>query len=473
MIHFDNQQNQLQRSMKSRHLFMIALGGVIGSGLFLGSGYTLNQAGPGGAVLAYLAGGFVMYLIMLCLGELAVAMPVAGSFQEYATRFISPGTGFTVGWMYWLGWGTTVGLDLTSAGLLMQRWFPNVSVWVWCLVFGLILFLMNALSARSFAETEFWFASIKVIAILLFILLGGAAMLGFIDMKGQESAPMFSHFFSDGGLFPNGIAAVLLTMVVVNFSFQGTELVGIAAGESENPEKTIPKAIKSTVWRTILFFILAIVVLAGLIPWKTAGVIESPFVVVFDQIGIPYAADIMNFVVLTALLSAANSGLYATTRILWSLSNNKMASPILAKVTEKGVPINALIASLAVAALSLLTSVFAADTVYLWLLSISGMTAILAWMSIAAAQFVFRKRFLQEGGNLNDLKFRTPLYPIVPILAFGLNLVTLVSLAFIPDQRMAIYCGIPFMIGCYVYYHLIVKKRVNGSEGMLEKKRGA
>jgi amino acid permease len=249
-------------------------------------------------------------------------------------------------------------------------------------------------------------------------------------------------------------------MLTVNFSFQGTELVGIASGESENPEKTIPKAINNTIWRTIVFFVLAIVVLVGLIPWKQAGVIESPFVAVFDKIGIPYAADIMNFVILTALLSVANSGLYATTRMLWSLSQNGMASKALGKVTSKGVPLNALIVSISVAGLSLLTSVFAENTVYLWLLSIAGMTAVLAWMSIAASQFFFRKRFLAEGGKLEDLKYRTPFYPLVPILAFITNLVILVSLVFIPDQRMAIYCGVPFMIACYLYYYLVVKKKI-------------
>lgn len=450
-------QHELKRSMKSRHLFMIALGGVIGTGFFLSSGYTIGQAGPLGAVLSYLIGGFCMYLVMLCLGELAVAMPVAGSFQDYSTKFIGPATGFTVGWMYWLGWAVTVALELISIGLLMKRWFPDVSIWVWCLVFGVVLFVANAFSARGFGETEFWFSSIKVLTIILFIILGALAMFGVISLKGGEPAPFFSNFTKDG-LFPNGIAAVLLTMLAVNFSFQGTELIGIASGESEEPEKTIPRAINQTVWRTILFFGLAITVLCGLIPWKQAGVLESPFVTVFDKIGIPYAADVMNFVILTALLSVANSGLYATTRILYSLSKNGMASPIFAKVNRRGVPMNALILSMGLACLSLLSYRYAEDTVYMWLLSIAGMTAILAWMSIAASQYFFRRKYLKEGGKLEDLKFRTPLYPVVPIAAFLINLIVLISLWFDPSQRMAIYCGVPFMIGCYIVYFLFFKK---------------
>lgn len=445
--------HELQRSMKSRHLFMISLGGVIGTGLFLGSGYTINQAGPGGAVLAYLIGGFIMYLVMLCLGELAVAMPVAGSFQTYATKYIGPATGFTIGWMYWLNWAVTVGVEFTASGLLMKRWFPDSPVWLWCIVFAVILFLLNALSARSFAETEFWFAGIKVITIILFILIGGAAMFGIINL-GNQPAPMFSNFTNDGGLFPNGLTAILLTMITVNFAFQGTELIGIAAGESQNPEKTIPKSIHNTVYRTLFFFILSIIVLVGLFPWRQAGVVESPFVAVFESVGIPYAADIMNLVILTALLSVGNSGLYASTRMLWSLSRENMASPFLGKLTKKGVPLNALIVSLAVACLSLLTSIFAEDTIYLWLLSISGLAGMVIWLSIAASQFMFRKRFLESGGKLEDLKYRTPLYPIVPIAAFLLCLVVIISLAFVPDQRAALYCGIPFMAFCYIYYYV-------------------
>lgn len=312
---------------------------------FLGSSYTIHEAGPGGAIVAYLVGGFVMYLTMLCLGELAVAMPDAGSYQTYATKHISPAAGYVVGWMSWLNWTATIGIELIAVSILMKRWFPDVSSWIWCVVFAVLLFVINALSSRSFAEVEFWFASIKVITIIAFIILGGAAMFGFLDMKGNEPAPMFSSFTDYGGLFPNGLSAILITMIAVNFSFQGTELVGIAAGESENPEKTIPKAINNTVWRILIFFVLSIFILAGLFPWQQAGVIESPFVVVFDKIGIPYAADIINFVIITAVLSVANSGLYATSRMLWSMSNQGMISPIFGKLSKNGVPIYALIVS--------------------------------------------------------------------------------------------------------------------------------
>ena len=459
-MHIDNKQNELQRTMKSRHLFMIALGGVIGTGLFLGSGITISQVGPMGAILAYLLCGFLMYLVMLCMGELAVAMPVSGSFQSYATKYLGPSTGFMIGWLYWFSWANTVGLEFTSAGLLMQRWFPHIPIWAWCIIFGVVTFSINALSARSYAETEFWFSSIKVTAIVLFIAIGGAAVFGLIDLQGNHPAPFFSNFTTSEGLFPNGILSVLFTLVLVNFSFQGTELVGIAAGESENPGETLPRSIRNVVWRTLFFFVLAMFILVAILPYQTAGVIESPFVSVLDKIGIPYAADIMNFVILTAILSVANSGLYAASRMMWSLSRSGMGPARLTKLSKKGVPINALLATIVISGGSLITSVVAAETVYLWLISISGMVTIVVWMSICASQFFFRRKFIAQGGDLKELKFKTPLYPIVPILGFGLYGLILISLIFIPDQRIGLYCGIPLIVFCYVYYHLVVKKNL-------------
>jgi arginine/ornithine permease len=204
---------------------------------------------------------------------------------------------------------------------------------------------------------EFWFSSIKVTAIILFIVIGGCAVFGLIDFKGGQETPFLSHFMTDKGLFPNGVLAVMFTLVMVNFSFQGTELVGIAAGESESPEKTLPKSIRNVIWRTLFFFVLAMFVLVAILPYETAGVIESPFVAVLDQIGIPFAADMMNFVILTAILSVANSGLYAASRMMWSLSTNKMGPAFLTRLTKKGVPINALLITIGISGCSLLTSV--------------------------------------------------------------------------------------------------------------------
>lgn len=463
------QEQGLKKELKSRHLFMIALGGVIGTGLFMGSGYTISEAGPGGAILAYLVGGIVMYLTMLCLGELAVNLPDAGSYQTYATKYISPASGYVVGWMAWLNWSVTIGLELITVSMLMKRWFPDVPTWIWCVVFGVILFAINALSTRSFAEVEFWFASIKVVTIVLFIILGGAVMFGIVPVEGTK-APMLSNFTDHGGLFPNGFLAIMVTMVAVNFSFQGSELVGIAAGESEDPAKAVPKAINNTVWRILVFFILSMFVLAGLFPWEKAGLVDSPFVVVFDNIGIPYAADIMNFVIITAVLSVANSGLYATSRMMYSMAQKGMVSSKLGKLTKKGVPLNALTFSMFFGCLSLLSGIYAEDTVYLWLLSIAGFGCLFVWASIALSNLLGRKKYIQEGGKLEDLKYKTPLYPFVPIVAFVLNVVVIISLAFIPDQRIALYCGVPFMIACLIYYHFSARHKIEKHEQEVSKK---
>lgn len=453
----DNHSAELQRSMKSRHLFMLSLGGVIGTGLFLGSGATLNGAGPGGAVIAYLFGGLIMYLVMVCLGELAVAMPITGSFQVYATKYIGPATGFTLGWMYWLSWATTVGLEFTAAGMVMKRWFPSVPIWVWCILFIVLLFSLNALTTKSFAETEYWFAGIKVSAVVAFILIGGAAMFGFLDMNGKQ-APLFSNFINNGGFFPNGFSAVFITMMAVVFSFQGSELMGIAAGESENPQKTIPKAIRSIIFRVLIFYVLAIIVIAALIPWKQAGLVESPFVAVFDSVGIPYAADIMNFVILTALLSVGNSGLYVCTRMLWSFSRSGIAHPVFGKLNARGVPFNALLISLSFALLSLLTSVIAAETLFVVLLSVTGMAGTLTWMSIALSQYNFRKRLIKSGGHVDELKYKVPFFPLIPILCFVLCTSLLVFMAFDPAQRSSLLFGLGCMGLCYMYYYLRYKR---------------
>ena len=325
-------QPGLRRSMGARHLVMIAMGGVIGSGLFLSSGYTISQAGPLGAVLAYLVGAFVVYLVMACLGELAIAYPVSGAFHIYAARSIGPATGFATAWLYWLCWAVAIGSEFTASGLLMQRWFPGVDVWVWCLVFAAVLFGFNAVSARFFGESEFWFAIIKVGAIIGLIVLGGAALFGFRPLSDGGSHPfLFENFNTAGGLFPNGFTGVLVTVLAVFYAFSGSELIGVAAGETKDPATSIPKAMRTTVIRLLIFFVGAIAVIAATIPYTEVGLDESPFVTVFSAIGIPFAADIMNFVIITALLSAGNSGLFSCARMLYSLADEGHAPQALQK----------------------------------------------------------------------------------------------------------------------------------------------
>lgn len=447
---FEN-EGQFKRKMTSRHLFMLSLGGVIGTGLFLSSGYTIAQAGPLGAVISYLVGAIVVYLVMLSLGELAVAMPVTGSFHTYATKFISPGTGFTIAWLYWICWTVALGTEFLGAGMLMGRWVPYVPTWVFAALFALLIFGLNALSVRSFAEAESFFSSIKVLAILVFIILGFGAMLGLVSFNGKHEVFLFSHLTAHGAL-PKGLPALMSVMLAVNYAFSGTELIGIAAGETNNPKEAVPKAIKTTICRLVIFFVLTIVVLASLLPMKEAGVSSAPFVDVFDKMGIPFAADIMNFVILTAILSAGNSGLYASSRMLWSLANEGMISPRVVKINEHGVPMRALLLSMAGAVLSLFSSIYAADTVYLALVSIAGFAVVVVWLSIPMAQINFRKEWLKSHVQ-EDLFYKTPFTPILPYITIMLLLISIIGIAWDASQRAGLYFGIPFILLCYLYYY--------------------
>jgi len=440
--------------MGPRHLVMIAMGGVIGSGLFLSSGYTISQAGPLGAVIAYLIGSFVVYLVMACLGELAIAYPVSGAFHIYAARSIGPATGFATAWLYWLCWAVAIGSEFTAAGLLMQRWFPGIDVWVWCVVFAAILFVSNAISSRFFGESEFWFSIIKVGTIIVLIVLGGAALVGFHPLAATGNHPfLFENFNTPGGLFPNGFTGVLITALAVFYAFSGSELIGVAAGETADPATSIPKAMRTTVFRLLIFFVGAIAVIAATLPFDQVGVDQSPFVSVFSSIGIPFAADIMNFVIITALLSAGNSGLYSCARMLYSLSEEGHAPRAFRKLTRRGIPMIALSVSMLGGLASLISSVVAPETVYLALVSVAGFAVVGVWMSITASHFFHRRSFVKNGGDVAALSYRAPLYPLVPILAFSLCVISLIGIAFDPNQVAALYFGVPFVGACYAFFY--------------------
>jgi arginine/ornithine permease len=461
-----SQENQLNRSMKRRHLFMLSLGGVIGTGLFLNAGYTINQSGAGGALVGYLFGGIILYLVMVCLGELAVYMPVTGSFQTYASKFISPSAGFSLGWMYFIGSATTAGVEFTAAGILMQRWFPDVSVWIWCALFILLLFGINALTTRGFAEAEYWFAGIKVIAVIFFIIIGAGAIFGIIPLE-DRPAPLLENL-APAGLFPAGIAILFVTMMNVIFSYQGSELIGIAAGESEEPSKNIPRAIRNVLFRIIVFYLASIIILSAIFPSEELGLLESPFVTLMDLAGIPFAPDIMNFVILTAILSVGNSCIYASTRLLWAMAHEGMAPKRFGKLSKRKVPFKALVFTMIFSLLSLLTSVIAADTVFVLLMSVAGISVTISWIGIALSQLMFRRKYLQGGGKLEDLQYKVPLYPLIPLICIVFCVSILIFLAFDPTQLIGLLIGLGFLVICYVSYHFKIKQTKANSETNLK-----
>ncbi len=451
-----NNESQFQRSMQLRHLIMLSLGGVIGSGLFFGTGHIIANVGAFGTVLAYLIGAFMVYLIMLSLGELSVAHPDPGSFHLYATKYISPAAGYAVAWLYWLNWTVTLGTAFTAVGFAMQYWFPQVPIWSWCLIFGSIIFLLNVIDTRFFAESEFLLSIIKVVTIQVFIVLGACAFFDVIPF-GESGSPGLTNLVGDGNLLPNGITPLLFTMVTVCFAFSGTELIGVAAGETHNPEKVIPIAVRASLLRLVVFFVGTVLIVAALVPAESATVSKSPFITVFEQLGIPYAADVFNFVIITAILSSANTGLFASGRMVWSLGHDGMMPASLAKLNKRGVPVNALAFSMLGGLLALASSVMAADTVFVILTSIVGFSTVGVWLSICIAHYCFRTQYLANGGDLNKLKYKSPWFPFVPMAGGLMCIIVMVGMGFDPDQRIALLCGIPFTVACFIIYNLTQK----------------
>ncbi|MFO1411424.1 MAG: amino acid permease [Acinetobacter parvus] len=459
----NSETKALKRAMGTRHLVMLSLGGAIGTGLFLGSGEVIAQTGPVGAIIAYILGGLIAYMVMLCLGELAVHMPVAGSFGAYAQKYIGPGTGYMISWVYWLTWTATLGTEFTAAALLMQEWFPHISMWIWTIIFAITIFVLNLSSTRIFAESEFWLALVKVVTVVAFIILGLLAIFGLIPFHGAESAPLF-HNLTAQGWFPHGLVPIFTTMLIVNFAFSGTELIGVAAGETKDPAVNVPKAINAAIWRLLIFFVGTIVVISALLPFQVAGlggegVSNSPFVTVFNYIGIPYADDIIRFVIITALLSAANSGLYAASRMMWSLSAQRQLPQVFSRLSSSGTPVIALVVTMFGAIPGLLSEHFAPETIFKNLLGIAAFTMVIVWMSICWSQFNFRRAWYKAGHSAKDLKFAAPLYPIVPILGFVFCFITGLSMAADPEMQAGFIGCLLFIAACYLSHYIFYRDR--------------
>lgn len=459
-----NGENELKRGLKARHLNMIAIGGAIGTGIFLALGATINQAGPGGALVAYLSIGLMVYFLMTSLGEMATFMPVSGSFGTYASKFIDPSLGFALGWNYWYNWAITVAAEMVAGALLMKYWFPDVPAIIWSVLFLVIIVALNVLSAKAYGESEFWFAGIKVVTVIVFLVIGTATILGIFG--GQ--AVGFSNYTLGEAPFVGGAKSIFLIFLIAGFSFQGTELVGIAAGESEEPEKNIPKAISSIFWRILIFYVGTIIVVGALIPYTEAGVIESPFTMVFEKAGIAAAASLMNAVILTSVLSAGNSGMYASTRMLYALAKEGKAPQWFAKVNKRGVPVNSLMVTTLIASLCFLTGLYAESTVYVWLIAASGLAGFITWVGIAACHYRFRKAYLAQGKDLKDLKYIAKFFPTGPILAFSLCVIVILGQGFAYVSNgvvdwggmVAAYIGLPLFLGLWIWYKVKHKTKV-------------
>ncbi|QCQ03345.1 amino acid permease [Ligilactobacillus animalis] len=463
------EKNTMKRSLKTRHLSMIALGGSIGTGLFVASGSAISTAGPGGALVAYLGIGLMVYFLMTSLGEMATYLPVTGSFATYARRFVDPAFGFAMGWNYWFNWAITLAVDISTVALVLKFWFPHVPAWVFSLSALLIIFLINALSVKSFGEAEYWMALIKVVTVVVFLAVGLLTIFGILG----GHATYLENFTKGDAPFVGGIPTILSVFVVAGFSFQGTELIGITAGETKDPEKSLPKAIKQVFWRILLFYILSIFVIACIIPYTSPNLLGSeasdiaisPFTLVFKRAGLASAASVMNAVILTSVLSAANSGMYASTRMLFALGVDGDAPKMFARVNSRGIPIFALLGTTLVGLFTFLASIFG-NQVYTFLVSASGLTGFIAWIGIAVSHYRFRRAFKAQGHDLSELKYKAKWFPFGPILALILCILVIIGQdiqSFKDFNWQAIgvsYMSVPLFIILYAYYKIKYKTKV-------------
>lgn len=448
----------LQRSLTQKQLTMIGLGGAIGTGLFMGSGIAIGYAGPG-VILSYLIAAFIAVIMILSLSEMAVAHPTAGSFGTYAEKYISPLVGYIARYTYWAAQVIAVGSEAVAVGIYMTYWFPGSPIWLWTLGFGAILIYSNCRSVANFGSIEYWFAMIKVIAIVVFILIGITLLLGI-----TAPSPGFTNFTAHDGFIPNGFSGVWMAVLIAIFSFYGVELIAVTAGEAKDPHIAVPKAMRTMVLRLFLFYICSLGIMLAAIPWTEVGaksIDGSPFVKLFESVGFTYAAGVMNFVVLTAALSSMNANLYLTGRMMFSLSRGNYAPSKMGQLSANGTPVNALIVSSVGIAIAALTAKFS-PLAFNYLFGIALFGGIIVWMIILASHLKFRKAWEAQGGE--KLPVRSPFYPYLQIIGLLLLAAILITMAFDTDfWNIAWIVGVPWIIFLSITYFIWGRKSVKQS----------
>ncbi|ESQ00010.1 D-serine/D-alanine/glycine transporter [Streptomyces sp. GBA 94-10 4N24] len=424
-----------QRGLGSRQIQMIAIGGAIGTGLFLGAGKAISKAGPS-LVLAYAIAGLVIFFIMRALGELLMYRPVSGSFSEYAREFIGPFAGFVTGWTYWLFWVVTGITEVTAAAQYMTYWFA-VPQWVSALLFTVILYGANLISVKIFGELEFWFSMVKVTAIVGMILICvGILTLGFSDAGDTATV---AHLWNQGGFFPEGIGGTLMTLQIVMFAFLAVELVGVTAGESKDPEKTLPKAINTVPWRIAVFYVGALIMILSVVPWSEFEPGVSPFVAAFEKMGLGVGAAIVNFVVLTAALSSCNSGMYSTGRMLRDLALNGQGPKFFTRLTRSGTPLVGTTFSAALMMVGVWINYQWPGEAFNYVVSFATISGMWAWVMILVCQIRYRAK--ADRGELPVSSFRAPGAPFTSWFALLFLALVVVMMGIDPDTRISLYCA--------------------------------
>ncbi|MFF5469730.1 amino acid permease [Streptomyces achromogenes] len=441
-----------QRGLGARQIQMIAIGGAIGTGLFLGAGKGISKAGPS-LILAYAVAGVVIFLIMRALGELLMYRPVSGSFSDYAREFIGPFAGFVTGWTYWLFWVVTGITEVTAAAKYITYW-TDIPQWLSALVFTVVLYGANLISVKLFGELEFWFSMVKVTAIIGMILIcAGILTIGFSDAGDTASV---AHLWDHGGFFPHGIDDTLMTLQMVMFAFLAVELVGVTAGESKDPKTVLPKAINTVPWRIAVFYVGALIMILSVVPWTSFSAGNSPFVVAFERMGLPAGAGIVNFVVLTAALSSCNSGMYSTGRMLRDLALNSQGPKAFTKLTSSGTPLVGTTFSAALMLVGVWINYQWPGKAFDYVVSFATISGMWAWIVILVCQIRYRAK--AERGELPRSEFRAPGAPWTSLFALAFIGMVIVLMGIDKDARVSLYCAPAWGLILAVAY-LVLRRR--------------
>ena len=444
------QEGGLRRTLTGAQMAMIAIGGAIGTGLFMGSGFAISFAGPS-VIISYAIGAVVALLLMGCLAEMTVAHPTPGSFGAYADFYLSPWAGYLVRYAYWASIVLAIGAEVTAVAIYMQYWFPSSPAWAWILVFAGSLVFVNALSVNVFGFVEYWFCVIKIAAIVAFILIGAHVVYG----APAGGAIGFRNYVDHGGFLPKGVWGTWVAVIVAIFSYLSIEMIAVAAGEAQDPERAVVSAFRNAVVRLVVFYLLTLALMLAIVPWTEASSGKSPFVQAMEAVRIPGAAHIINFVVLIAALSAMNSQLYITTRMMFSLSRGGYASPRLGALNAHGVPVNALALSCLGIAVAGTLSVVYKEASFVLMMAISMFGALFTWMMIFVTHFFFRRRWRRDGHP--RLPFRMWAFPYSTLLGAGLMLAIMATTLFTAEFKATLWTGVPFLLLLSAVYGLFYR----------------
>ncbi len=453
-----SEYSQYQRGLKHRHVSLIALGGIIGSSYFLGTGYVLNQVGPA-AFLAYALGGLITFLTMACLAELTTSVPMDGSFVSYASKYISPHWACGVGWSYWVSWIVYIPSECIAAGIIMHAYFPHIAPFAWTCLFGLLITMINLMHVKAFGELEFWLSLIKLFLLISFSVLAILIFFGVIGSKPAYEVIGGKFLLGDGGLLPNGIAILFMNMVILLSNFQGSEIIGLTASEAHDPQKSIPSALSKVTYRIIGLYLIPTLLLAMIYPWQASNIASgSVFAIAMEKYGLVKFGHVFSFLIIAGALSCANSGLYATVRSLHGLAIHDMGPKFLKKMNKQGLPLYASIFSVAGVWMMLLISYFfSAHQIYTYLLAISGFTGSICWISICWSQYRFRKDYVEKG-NAPALFYHVKGFPYITIFAIWLQVICLFVVLFSADLRASFYCGAPAVLVPILIHYFMKRK---------------